>query len=113
MMIIAISAQKPEIDSPIDVRFGRAAYYIMIDLETGNWEAFANPAVSQSGGAGVAAAQFVIDKKAEVAISDDFGPNANQALRAAGVKMHTFTSGIPSVNAALDLYKQGSLPRFD
>lgn len=112
-MIIAISAQKPEIDGPVDVRFGRAPYYILVNSETGIWEAFANPAVNQSGGAGVAAAQFVIDKKAEVVLSGDFGPNASQALQAADVKMHTFISGILSVNAALDQYKQGSLPRFD
>jgi len=112
-MIIAISSQKPEIDGPIDVRFGRAPYYILIDSETSNWEAQANPAVSQSGGAGVAAAQFVIDRKAEVAISGDFGPNASQALRAAGVKMHTFSADTSSVNAAFERYKQGDLPRFD
>ncbi len=111
-MIIAISAQKPEIEGPIDVRFGRAPYYILVESETGNWESFANPAVSQSGGAGVAAAQFVIDKKAEVTISGDFGPNASQALQAAGVKMHTFSADIPSVNAAFAFYMQGSLPRF-
>lgn len=112
-MIIAISSQKPEIDGPIDVRFGRAPYYILVDSETGNWEAHANPAISQSGGAGVAAAQFVIDKKAEIAISGDFGPNASQALQAASVKMHTFAADTPSVSAALVFFRQGKLPRFD
>lgn len=112
-MNIVISAQEPELDGPIDVRFGRASYFILLDLESGKWEACANPAVSQSGGAGVAAAQFVIDRKAEVAISGDFGPNANRALKAAGVKMHTFTADTSSVRSAFDLYKQGGLPQFD
>jgi len=112
-MIIVISAQKPELDGPVDVRFGRAPYYIIVDSENDKWEACDNPAVSQSGGAGVAAAQFVIDRKAGIAISGDFGPNASQALRAAGVKMHTFTADLSTVRSALDLFKQGSLPQFD
>jgi len=112
-MIIAFTAQQPQIESSVDPRFGRAPYFILVDAETSKWEACINPAVNQSGGAGVAAAQFVINKKADAVISGDFGPNASKALNEAHIKMNMYTGEISSVKEAVDLYRQGNLPRFE
>ena len=109
-MIVMISARKPELESTVDERFGRCACLIKVDTETDQWEAFTNPGASQSGGAGVAAAQFVVDKKCAVVISGDFGPNAFHAFQAANVEMRLFGSGVTTVQQAVDAYRQGSLP---
>ena len=69
-MNLIISAQNPTIESPVDTRFGRSQWLILVDADTKQWKAFQNPGVSQSGGAGVAAAQFVVDQNAEVVHGD-------------------------------------------
>jgi len=111
-MIIFISAQEPKLDGAIDERFGRCSYLIKMDTESGQWEALANPGASHSGGAGVAAAQFLIDQKANVAISGDFGPHAASALAAANVEMRLFGDQISSVQQILSRYELGLLPAF-
>ena len=87
-MKITITASSPWLDSEFDPRFGRCAYFLLVNTETMQWEAFPNPGISSSGGAGTQAAQFVAEQKAVAAISGDFGPNASSALNAAGILMY-------------------------
>lgn len=108
-MIVVFSAQDQEIDSPVDARFGRSLWLIRIDTDTNYWQAFSNPGAIQSGGAGIAAAQFVIDQKADAVVSGDFGPNAASTFRAANIKMHRFTNDISTVKQALEHFRQGKL----
>lgn len=112
-MILMLSAQQPTLDSPVNARFGRAPWLIKMDLETNKWEAQSNPGVSQSGGAGVAAAQFVIDQKADVVISGDFGPNAAGAFRAANINMRLYTPEAATIEQAVALYKEDKLTSFE
>jgi len=111
-MILLISAQEPQLTGPVDHRFGRSLWLIKTDTGTNQWEAFSNPGASQSGGAGVAAAQFVIDQKADVVISGDFGPHAANAFQQAGISMHLLTDQISTVKQAIDNFKEGKLPVF-
>ena len=92
-MRIAISTSTDSFDGPFDPRFGRAAFFCFVDLETGDWEAMPNPAINASGGAGVQAAQIIAEKGAQIAISGDFGPNAHMTLSAAGVQMFLAPAG--------------------
>ncbi len=108
-MKLIISAQNSSLESQVDRRFGRCTWLILFDTDTNLWEAFQNPGVSQSGGAGVAAAQFVVDKKADVVISGDFGPNASRAFQAANVEMLRFTDSTTTVQEAVDHFKQDKL----
>jgi predicted Fe-Mo cluster-binding NifX family protein len=109
---IIISAQEPAFDGRVDQRFGRSPWLIFTDTNTGQWEALENPGGGQSGGAGVAAAQFVIDRQAEAVISGDFGPHAANALRAAKIDMYLFPAEIPSVQAAVEACVSGKLALF-
>jgi predicted Fe-Mo cluster-binding NifX family protein len=111
-MNLIISAQQTKLESPLDDRFGRSPWLIEMDTETKQWEAFPNPGASQSGGAGVAAAQFVIDHKANAVISGDFGPHAVSAFQAANIKMYLFTRDVTTVQQAIDYFKQDKLPIF-
>ena len=104
-MKLIISAQNSSLESQVDRRFGRCAWLILFDTETHQWEAFENPGVSQSGGAGVAAAQFVVDKGAEVVLSGDFGPNASRAFQAANIGMQRFTDSTKTVQEAVNQFK--------
>ena len=108
-MKLIISAQDPSLESSVDRRFGRCTWLILFDTETNQWEAFQNPGVSQSGGAGVAAAQFVVDQKADAILSGDFGPNASRAFQAANIEMRRFTDSTTTVQDAVDQFRSNEL----
>ena len=111
-MIAILSAQDQYLESFKDDRFGRCPWFIKIDTVTNQWEAFPNPGVDHPNGAGVAAAQFVIEQKAEVVISGDFGPHAVKAFQAAKIEMRLFNKTTATVQEALDLFKNNQLPKF-
>lgn len=107
-MKIAITATRPELDSDIDPRFGRANYFVIVDVDTLEWRASPNPGISASGGAGTQAAQFVTQQGARVVVSGDFGPNAYKALNAAGVDVYLF-GHIQTVREVVVHFKEGKL----
>lgn len=92
-MNIVVTTISPSIDAEADSRFGRGAYFLVVDADTLEWQAYPNPAVTAPGGAGVQAAQFVVQRGAGAVISGDFGPNAYEALAAAGVQMFLAPAG--------------------
>ena len=108
-MIIVISSHGKTLESQPNPRFGRSSFYIKYNLEDGTWVDLENPAVSQRGGAGVAASQFLVDHHADVAISGDFGPNAYRALNAAGIKMFTFSNNYQSIQDVIEAYQNNEL----
>ena len=61
-MKVIISSSGESIDSSISPVFGRTEYYLLVNTEDLTHESFVNPASSQSSGAGIQAAQFVLKK---------------------------------------------------
>ncbi len=112
-MILLISAQQPQSEGPVHNRFGRSPWLIKIDTQTNQWEALPNPGASQSGGAGVAAAQFVVEQKVDAVISGDFGPNAAKVLQAAGIQMSLFPPETSTVQQAAERFLQGKQAGFE
>ena len=109
-MKIAITTETGNLDGAFDARFGRAAHFVLVDDETEEWQAYANPARDASGGAGIQAAQFISKHGAQAAISGDFGPKAYNALVAGGIQM--FLAPANESLTARDLlarYQQGQL----
>ena len=107
-MKIILTTSSPDIKSQVDPRFGRGAYLLVIDTDTLEWEARPNPGVSASGGAGIQAAQFVTEHKAEAVISSDFGPHAFEVLHTASVPMYLFGS-CRTVRDVIVQFKAGRL----
>jgi len=87
-MKILITATAPALEADVDHRFGRCDYFLIVDTVNLEWIAHPNPGINASGGAGTLAAQFASNQKVEAAISGDFGPNAYNALQAAGIAMY-------------------------
>jgi predicted Fe-Mo cluster-binding NifX family protein len=75
-MKVAVSSQGPTLASPLDTRFGRAAYFLLVDTESLAFSVLDNGAQAATGGAGIAAAQLVLDNGAEAVITGQVGPNA-------------------------------------
>ncbi|MCK5225829.1 MAG: NifB/NifX family molybdenum-iron cluster-binding protein [Planctomycetes bacterium] len=106
-MKIAITSTGKTLDSNVDPRFGRAAYFIIADTETEEFDAIENSNVQASGGAGINSAKVVIDAGAKVVIAGNFGPNAQRTLDAAGIKSYAGAKG--TVAEAIELFKSGKL----
>ena len=88
---IAVSSSGKDINSQIDLRFGRCPYYLIVDIENNeikDSKALENPAMYQGGGAGMAAAEFVANEKVEVVITGNIGPNAFSVLQQLNIKIY-------------------------
>src|SRR4030067_1660686 len=107
MMKIAISSSGKDLDSQIDPRFGRCQYFIFIDPETMEFEASENEGLMAMGGAGVQAAQLIVQKGANTLITGNLGPNAASALSASGIKVHLVPGG--TVKEVTESFKAGKL----
>jgi len=105
-MKIAVSASSLELDSPVDPRFGRCPYFLIVDPETMVFEAVENPYVGASGGAGIQAAQLVAGKGVQAVLTGSCGPNAFQTLQAAGVKVMVGVT--ETVREAVQKYMSGA-----
>jgi predicted Fe-Mo cluster-binding NifX family protein len=92
-MKLCISSTKNDLEASVDPRFGRCQYFLFVDTGTMNFEAVGNPAFTAGGGAGIQAAQAVVNKGADAVITGNVGPNAFQALQAGGVKIITGAQG--------------------
>jgi predicted Fe-Mo cluster-binding NifX family protein len=101
-----------DIDAQVDPRFGRAACFLIIDADSLEWEAISNPAIHTSGGAGIQAAQFVADQECDAIVSGDFGPNAYNALKTAGLKMYLFGS-CRTAHEVIQKFISGQLEQLD
>jgi predicted Fe-Mo cluster-binding NifX family protein len=106
-MKIAIAAAGPDLAAAADPRFGRCAWFVVVDTETLASEALGNVAVQQGSGAGIAAAQQVAGTGALAVVATNVGPNAHQALTAGGIKVYAFSGG--SVGQAVEAFKGGLL----
>ncbi len=106
-MKIAVSATGDNLKAQLDPRFGRCQYFIFVDTESMEFEALLNESASAMGGAGIQAAQHVANKKVEVVITGNIGPNAFQTLSSAGITIIIGVSG--TVKDAIEKFKAGEL----
>ena len=107
-MKIAISARGPDLHSEVDPRFGRAAYLLIVDPDTWEFQVIDNKENANSlKGAGIEAARSVVQAGAEVLITGHSGPNAFKALKAAKIKVVNGAEG--KVREAIEAYLKGDL----
>lgn len=104
-MKICVTSSGDNLDAQLDPRFGRCAYLILVDSETLQFEAVPNSAAGVTGGAGIQAAQTIANKGAKALVTGNVGPNAFQALSAAGIDIITGASG--TVREAVEKFKRG------
>ena len=111
-MKIAVTSKGTNLDSQVDPRFGRAAYILIIDSETFDFEVLDNKEnVNALKGAGIQAAKMVSEKQAEVLLTGFCGPNAFKAMKAAKIGVANNAEG--SVRDAVKAYLDGKLPLSD
>jgi predicted Fe-Mo cluster-binding NifX family protein len=111
-MKIAVTSSGQTLDSPVDPRFGRAAYFLIVDTESLDFEVVDNADnINAFKGAGIQAAVTISKKGAEVLLTGYCGPNAYKTLAAADIKVANDVSG--TVREALKAFKEGKLSFSD
>lgn len=78
----------PVDDGNICVSFGRTPYFMLYDTENNKSRFINNSAANSQGGAGIKAAQIIVDNNADVLITPRCGQNAAEVLIAANVKIY-------------------------
>jgi predicted Fe-Mo cluster-binding NifX family protein len=84
------------LDSNVDPRFGRCAYFIIYDTSNDTFEYYANEGRDAFGGAGIRTAQMIVEKGAEAVVSGNIGPNSFKVLQSAPngpLKIYSGVSG--------------------
>jgi len=106
-MKLAVSSNGDNLDAKLDPRFGRCAFFLVINPNDMSFEAFNNESAAQGGGAGIQAAQFLASQGVDAVITGNCGPNAVQTLAAAGVELFAGQAGI--VKEVVERFKKGNL----
>lgn len=107
-MKVAVTSQGRELNSPVDPRFGRAKFFVVVDTETGEFSAVDNSQnLNAVQGAGIQAGKNVADLGAEAVITGHVGPKAFATLQAGGVKV--LTGATRTVADAIEQSKAGKL----
>ena len=107
-MKILVTAKGKQTNDAVDPRFGRAKFFILADTATSEITVHDNSQnLNAAQGAGIQAAQAVVRLGAEAVISGNVGPNAFQALNAAGIKVYLCQQA--TVEEAVRKFKAGEL----
>ena len=106
-MKVAVSSNGEKLDAQLDPRFGRCAYFLVVNPKDMSFEAFNNESAVQGGGAGIQAAQFIASQGVKAVLTGNCGPNAVQTLSAAGIKLFGGQTG--TVREVVERFKNGQL----
>jgi len=106
-MLIAMTTDGTDLSAPINPRFGRCIHFLLLDTETNESRAVINPGSQAAGGAGIAAAEFIVNQNVSAVLTGHVGPNAFEVLNAGGVKAYSNLSG--TLGEAYLKYQSGNL----
>lgn len=87
-MKIVIPVNENSTKTTVCMSFGRTPYFLIYDTDTKESTFLDNSAISSQGGAGIKAAQSIIDSGAEVLITPRCGENAAEVINAGGLKIY-------------------------
>jgi len=110
-MKIAIPVDEKTLDSNVCVSFGRTPYFLIYDVETKGSIFIDNGAAASTGGAGIKAAQIIVDNKANALLTPRLGENAADVLKPAEIKIYKTTTGSAKDN--IDAFIAGKLSLLD
>lgn len=103
-MKIAIPVNNKNKDAYVSNSFGRAPYYLIYDSKTKSSDFIENSAISNLGGAGIRAAQILVDQEIDILLTPRCGINANNVLKTADIIIYqtSYPLAIDNINAFLD-----------
>lgn len=86
-MKIAIPANEQNVEAGVCISFGRSPWYAIYDTISEEFCFKENAAAQSPGGAGIKAAQFLVDEKVNAVLTPRCGENAAEVLQTASVEI--------------------------
>ncbi|MEA3546624.1 MAG: NifB/NifX family molybdenum-iron cluster-binding protein [Thermodesulfobacteriota bacterium] len=107
-MKIVISSSGPDMDSAVDPRFGRAAYFLIVESDTGELIESIDNSVGREAaqGAGIGAAAMVAEKGVKAVLTGRVGPKAMDVIERANIRVVADASG--TVRDAVERFRSGA-----
>lgn len=87
-MKIAMPVDDKSIATSVCMSFGRTPYFLIYDTESKESIFLDNSAAASQGGAGIKAAQTLVDNKVSVLLTPRCGQNAAEVIKAANIKIY-------------------------
>ncbi|XCN71792.1 MAG: NifB/NifX family molybdenum-iron cluster-binding protein [Candidatus Electrothrix aestuarii] len=111
-MKLCITAAGNDLNAATDAAFGRAPWFVLIDIESGTTQGIENSNSQASQGAGIAAAQTMSEHGVDAVLTGRLGPKAKAALEASGVGMY---EGLEksTVAEALEQFRAGEYGAYN
>ncbi len=107
-MKIAVASKGEGLKARIDDRFGRAAYFVIVDLENMKETTIENTAKDEASGAGGRAVRLLANEGVEVVVAPELGPKAVTAIKAFEMKVYK-KSDFEVVEDVVKGYQEGKL----
>ena len=100
-MKVAITSTGQSLESTIDQRFGRCAFFVIYDTETGGVEILPNPNRDAEEGAGPASVQLVASKEVKKIVSGEFGVKIKSLLDSLKIQMVVYKEPEKTVKSVI------------
>ena len=104
-MKTVITSQGNNPTAQFDLRFGRAAYFCVLDETTGETQFIENQHAEAQGGAGTKAAEKMVELGVNKIISGDFGPKAKDLIGKFNIQMVILRDDSNTVQNIIDKLK--------
>ncbi len=102
-MRVAITSTGQSLESMLDQRFGRCAFFVVYDTETGGVEILPNPNKDSEEGAGPASVQLVASKEVQKIVSGEFGVKIKSLLDSLKIQMIVYKEPGKTVKSVIDM----------
>lgn len=106
-MIIAIPVEEKSMETNVCPSFGRTPYFLIYNTDTKESKFLDNSAIASEGGAGIKAAQTIVDNQVSALLTPRCGENAAAVLKTAEISMYKTVS--TSLQETLRAFQEGEL----
>lgn len=87
-MRIAVPVDDKTLETSVCPSFGRTPYFLIYNTELKESRFIDNSAAASQGGAGIKAAQVIVDNNANALLTPRCGGNAAEVIKAAGIEIY-------------------------
>ncbi|HZK53775.1 MAG TPA: NifB/NifX family molybdenum-iron cluster-binding protein [Desulfosporosinus sp.] len=110
-MIIAMPVDEQSMETTVCQSFGRTPYFLIYDTESMESVFLNNSGAASQGGAGIKAAQTIVDHKVSALLTPRCGENAAEVINATNIKMYKTIND--SIKDNIDALNNGQLSLLD
>jgi len=107
IMKISMPVNDKVLETTVCQSFGRTPYFLIYDTETKEHSFIDNSAVASQGGAGIKAAQMIVDQNVDVLLTPRCGQNAAEVIKAAEIKIYKTMND--NIKNNIDAFAEGNL----